>query len=282
MSEIERHQPAAGALAEQMRYAEALSGAGLVPDSFKRQPANVLVALDIARSMHESPWTVMSEMSVIGGRPSFSAKFIRSRVRQAGHRLRETYKDGVARAVIIRADDPDFEHVAEWDEAKARQHGLWDKGHWRKNPVLMLKNRALSECAREACYEVMGGVAYTSDEVMDFVPSERVEQDEDRPAAATRAPRRAAQSNRDAAMHALGADQPTELGDDQLTAYMDRIEKSTDKDELRALYNEVKPYAQADLLHELIMGRVQDLDQPAQAGEPVEPVEAELVEGDAA
>ena len=156
MSNIERHQPAPGGLSEQMRYAEALSGAGLVPDNFKRQPANVLVALDIARSMNESPWTVMSEMSVIGGRPSFSAKFIRSRVRQAGHRLRETYKDGVARAVIIRSDDPDFEHTAEWDEAKARQHGLWDKGHWRKNPELMLKNRALSECAREACYEEIG------------------------------------------------------------------------------------------------------------------------------
>ena len=77
MSNIERHQPAPGGLSEQMRYAEALSGAGLVPDSFRRQPANVLVALDIARSMNESPWTVMSEMSVIGGRPSFSAKFIR-------------------------------------------------------------------------------------------------------------------------------------------------------------------------------------------------------------
>lgn len=273
MTEIERHQPAAGALAEQMRYAEALSGAGLVPDNFKRQPANVLVALDIARSMGESPWTVMSEMSVIGGRPSFSAKFIRSRVRQAGHRLRETYKDGVARAVIIRADDPDFEHTAEWDEAKARQHALWDKGHWRKNPELMLKNRALSECAREACYEVMGGVAYTSDEVMDFTPSERVEDE-----GATRTQRPVARSNSEAAKHALATDTSVaEMGDDVFAGYMDRIEQSTDKDELRALYGEVKGYDRTDTLHDLIMGRVQDLDKPTD-----ETVEAELVEGDAA
>lgn len=275
MSNIERHTPAPGGLAEQMRYAEALSGAGLVPDSFKRQPANVLVALDIARSMHESPWTVMSEMSVIGGRPSFSAKFIRSRVRQAGHRLRETYTDGVARAVIIRADDPDFEHTAEWDEAKARQHALWDKGHWRKNPELMLKNRALSECAREACYEVMGGVAYTPDEVMDFAQSERAEH----PAPASRTRPQVARSNRDAAMQALNADnQPAELDDEQLAAYIERIENSADKDELRAIYAEVKGNQHTDMLHDLIVGRVADLDKPA--GDA--PVEAELIEEDAA
>lgn len=275
MSDIERHTPAPGGLAEQMRYAEALSGAGLVPDSFRRQPANVLVALDIARSMHESPWTVMSEMSVIGGRPSFSAKFIRSRVRQAGHRLRETYTDGVARAVIIRADDPEFEHTAEWDEAKARQHALWDKGHWRKNPELMLKNRALSECAREACYEVMGGVAYTSDEVMDFAPSERVEQS----ASASRTRPQVARSNRDAAMQALNADnQPAELDDEQLAAYMERIENSTDKNELRDIYTEVKGNQHTDMLHDLIVGRVADLDKPAADV----PVDAEIIEEDAA
>lgn len=272
MTDIERHNPAAGALSEQMRYAEALSGAGLVPDNFKRQPANVLVALDIARSMNESPWTVMSEMSVIGGRPSFSAKFIRSRVRQAGHRLRETYKDGVARAVIIRSDDPDFEHTAEWDEAKARQHGLWDKGHWRKNPELMLKNRALSECAREACYEVMGGVAYTSDEVLDFTPSERVQQAPQQGASRTR--QQGARSSRDAAMQALQPEPAVaDMGDDELAAIIERIEQSTDKDELRGLYNEVKGNQHTDMLHELIVGRVQDLDQPAEDA----PVDAEIV-----
>lgn len=159
-------------LDEAMRYSEAIAQAGLVPDAFKRRPADILVAQEIAKAMEESTWTVMSEMSLISGKPSFSAKFMRSRIRQAGHKLRESFdrETGVARAVIIRHDDPEFEHVAEWDQAKAEQHGLWGKGHWRKNPELMLKNRALSEVMREACYEVMGGVAYTPDEVQDFAP----------------------------------------------------------------------------------------------------------------
>ena len=86
--------------------------------------------------------------------------------------LRETFADGVARCVIIRCDDPEFEHVATWDEQKARRHGLWGKGHWLKNPELMLKNRALTECAREACFEAMAGIGYTPDEIQDFAKPE--------------------------------------------------------------------------------------------------------------
>ena len=167
---------AAATLPDRMRYAEALSAAGLLPDSFRGQPANVLLGMELAGALDLAPIVVINELAVIGGKPSFSAKFMRSLVRRAGHRVREFYADGVARCVIVRADDPEWEHVATWDEAKARQHDYWGKGHWRKNPELMLKNRALSECAREACPEVLGGVSYTPDEVADFVPTARVEQ----------------------------------------------------------------------------------------------------------
>ena len=167
---------AAASLPDRMRYAEALSTAGLLPDSFRGQPANVLLGMELAGALELAPIVVINELAVIGGKPSFSAKFMRSLVRRAGHRLRESYTDGVARCVIIRADDPEWEHVAQWDEGKARQHDYWGKGHWKKNPELMLKNRALSECVREACPEVLAGVAYTPDEVADFTPSARVEQ----------------------------------------------------------------------------------------------------------
>ena len=237
MSNIERHTGNAVpvSLDEQMRYARAVAEAGLAPNTFRAQPANVLIALDIAQSLNESAWTVMSEMSVISGRPSFSAKFMRSRVRQAGHKLRESYTDGVARAVIIRSDDPEFEHAAEWDEAKARDHDLWGKGHWRKNPELMLKNRALSEVVREACYEVMGGIAYTPDEIADFAGDAPAVQ-----ASASRTPKRAATSNHDRAAQALGIDTeqpepttPRTLSDDEFDKALAWIEKATNVDQLK-------------------------------------------------
>lgn len=150
----------------QMRHAETLAQANMLPDKFKGNPANVLVAQEIARSMGESTWVTMTELYFVGNVPTFSAKYMRSRVRAAGHILRETFdpKTMTATCTIIRKDDPDFEHVTTWNKAKAQTHGLWDKGHWKKNPELMLKNRAVSEGVREACNEVLGGVVYTREE----------------------------------------------------------------------------------------------------------------------
>lgn len=45
---------------------------------------------------------------------------------------------------------------------------MWGKGHWAKNPGLMLKYRAASECIRLACPEVLAGIKYTPEEVSEF------------------------------------------------------------------------------------------------------------------
>ena len=160
-------------LPDRMEYASKMSVSGLLPDVFRNQPANVMIGIALANALNMAPIIVMNELAVIGGKPSWSAKFMRALVRRAGHKLRESFADGVARCIIIRADDPDYEHVTEWDEAKARDHGYWGKGHWQKNAPLMLGNRALSECVRSACPEVLAGVSYTTDEVADFVPAAR-------------------------------------------------------------------------------------------------------------
>jgi len=156
----------------QMKHAELMSQANMIPDKFKGNPANVLVAQELAKAMGETTWVTMSELYFVGNVPTFSAKYMRSRVRAAGHILRERYdpETMTATCTIIRSDDPDYEHVVKWDKAKAVAHGLWDKGHWKKNHELMLKNRAVSECVREACNEVMGGVDYTREEAEEMVP----------------------------------------------------------------------------------------------------------------
>lgn len=154
-------------LSVQMKHAEILSQANMIPDKFKGNPANVLVAQELAQSMGESTWVTMSELYFVGNVPTFSAKYMRTRVRAAKHILRESFdpETMTATCTIIRHDDPDFEHTIRWDKAKAEAHELWGKRHWKKNPELMLKNRAVSECVREACNEVMGGVDYTREEV---------------------------------------------------------------------------------------------------------------------
>ena len=282
MNAIERHNPetfAITSLDEAMRYSTAIADAGIVPDSFKRQPANILVAQEIAKALGESVWVTMSEMSIISGRPSFSAKFMRSRVRQAGHKLREYFDEetGTAKAVIIRSDDPDFEHTSKWNRAKAEQHGLWGKGHWKKNPELMLKNRALSEVVREACYEVMGGVAYTPDEVQDFAPEPKQYQATRQPQAPQAQPQPQPQGNsaQDRLASALGA---TPANDEDAGVWAERIAEANSEQELMELYatastnprweSEIKP---------MFSARKQDFRQQAQ-----EAIDAEIVDTEAA
>lgn len=177
-------------LSVQMRHAEVMSKADMLPDKFKNKPANVLVAQELAQAMGESPWVTMSELYFVGNIPTFSAKYMRSRVRAAGHILREKFDASTmtATCTIIRKDDPDFEHVVTWDKAKAEAHGLWGKGHWKKNPQLMLSNRAVSENVRAACNEVMGGVSYTAEEAEHMKPVKAKAHREDIAAQAAAAP----------------------------------------------------------------------------------------------
>lgn len=284
MNAIERHNPetfAITSLDEAMRYSQAIADAGIVPDSFKSQPANILVAQEIAKALGESVWVTMSEMSIISGRPSFSAKFMRSRVRQAGHKLREYFDEetGTAKAVIIRSDDPDFEHTSKWNRAKAEQHGLWGKGHWKKNPELMLKNRALSEVVREACYEVMGGVAYTPDEVQDFAPEPKQYQATRQPQAepqAQQAPKPQGNSAQDRLANALGA---TPANDEDAAVWAKKIAEANSETELMELYatastnprweSEIKP---------MFSARKQDLQQEPEQ----EAIDGEIVDTEAA
>ena len=219
----------------QMRHAEVLSNSNMLPDKFKGNPANVLMAKEIANSMGETPWVTMTELYFVGNTPTFSAKYMRTRVRQAGHILRESFDESTmtATCVIIRSDDPEYEHVVTWNKAKAVAHGLWDKGHWKKNPQLMMKNRAVSECVREACNEVMGGVNYTPEEAesMQTVHATSTRMDVSRGADGVRAALAAKREPEP---------QPEPAHEDDSRDFDAEIAKASSKDELNQLMSDAQ------------------------------------------
>ncbi len=155
----------AGSLPERMRFAHALAGSNLLPRTYQQSPANVLVAMELGNALGIAPIVAINEVNVINGAPSLSASLMVALARQSGHKVRTTGDAESATTVIIRADDPDFEHSATWDVNKAKAAGLWGKGHWAKDPATMLKWRSISECVRMACSEVLAGIKYTPDEV---------------------------------------------------------------------------------------------------------------------
>lgn len=154
-----------GGLEAQMKYAQALAAASLIPKQYQRQPANILVAMEYGRSLGLDPVTAMQMVHVVEGKPAASAQLIGALVRRAGHRLRVTGDATKAVAEIIRKDDPDFVFRSEWTMDRARAAGLAGKGTWKQYPDAMLKARAITEVARDACPEALSGVAYTPEEL---------------------------------------------------------------------------------------------------------------------
>ena len=170
-------------LADQMEFARAVTSGGrassILPESYRDNPANVLIAVGLGQSMGLSPAESLYRIAVIKGKPSASAELIAANVRKAGHRLRVQVQEDPPRAVaeITRADDPESPIAITRDMAWAQRMGLANEPNYKKQPATMLSYRAITAAARLACPEALYGVAYTPDELSeapDARPSQRV------------------------------------------------------------------------------------------------------------
>jgi hypothetical protein len=175
-NEIERATPIATNLPDMVRYAEHLANAQLLPGQYRKQPANVLYAMEYGRTLGITPIAAITGIHVIEGKPSASAALISGLVRQAGHKLRVTGNSQKATAQIIRSDDPTFTYEVTWElhanpngNPNAEDAGLLKKDIWKKYPASMLKSRAISQVARDACEEVLFGLHYTPEELDVYV-----------------------------------------------------------------------------------------------------------------
>ncbi len=152
-------------LEAKIEYARFLAKAELLPKAFRDQPANILFAAEYGELLGLHPMAAITGINIIDGKPSISAGLISALVRRAGHKLRVKGDATSAFCQIIRADDPGFVYSSEWDMERAKTANLLHKSNWQHYPAAMLKARAVSECARDACQEVLLGIAYTPDEL---------------------------------------------------------------------------------------------------------------------
>ena len=152
-------------LTEKMEWSKAMAPSGLLPKQYQGNPANLLFAVEYADALGIERINAITSIHVIEGKPSASADLIAGLVRRAGHRLRITGDDTYAKAVILRADDPEFEYEALWTIDRARTAGLAGKSVWKNYPAAMLRSRAITEVARMAASDVLLGVIYTPEEL---------------------------------------------------------------------------------------------------------------------
>jgi hypothetical protein len=148
-----------------MDYAQALAQSNMLPAQFRKQPANVLWAMEYGRTIGLTPMAAITGVHVIEGKPSASAGLISGLVRRAGHKLRIKGDARAATCTIIRSDDPSEPFVVTFTIDDAKTAGLLNKDVWKRYPSSMLKARAISQCARDACEEVLFGLHYTPEEL---------------------------------------------------------------------------------------------------------------------
>lgn len=177
---------------DRLQHAQAVAQSTLIPDGYRNQPANVLWAMDLADALGVPFPQVMQTMAVMRGRMAMSADLMAAVVRRAGHKLRVREQGMSVTAAIVRQDDPDYEFTATWDEAKARQAGLWgQRGPWTQYPAQMLRSRAITEVCRQGASDALAGTIYSPDE-LEAAESNHNAADAEAAAAARHAPAAAA------------------------------------------------------------------------------------------
>lgn len=164
-------------LAEADIYSKAFA---LIPYQMRGNAGDMYLLMQIAKHLNVPFVTALRGLSFIGDKdvkPAMSAQLMSALVRNAGHTLREQWdpETNTATAVIIRKDDPSFEHISVWDEGKARVAGLWESTPtWVQYPKAMLTARAMSEVCRHAASEVLLGFSYVPEEFQTQESASRV------------------------------------------------------------------------------------------------------------
>jgi hypothetical protein len=148
--------------AQTKEIANALSSSDLVPDHFKKKPANVLIALEFAHRNDISPFAAMQSLFVIHGRVGLTASMAISLARKHNVWKSLVYKvegEGNTLAVTAIAKLHDDSEATATVTMKMANDAGWSKNAIYKSiPEQMLKYRAAVFLIRSHFPEVLFGM----------------------------------------------------------------------------------------------------------------------------
>ena len=158
------------------RIASALSKSSLVPEAYRDNIPNCLIALEMANRVGCSPLMTMQNLYVIQGRPSWSSTFIIASINSCGRfsPLRFSLKgEGMQRTCIASAIEKATGEVLEGPEvsmAMAKAEGWLGKNgsKWQTMPELMLRYRSAAFFGRLYAPEMLLGMQ-AAEEVADII-----------------------------------------------------------------------------------------------------------------
>tara|TARA_S200000501_G_scaffold238371_1_gene223400 strand:+ start:74 stop:685 length:612 start_codon:yes stop_codon:yes gene_type:complete len=159
------------------RQAKSLCESNLVPTDYRGQKGlpNCLVALEMSKRMRLSPLTVMQNLNIIHGTPSWSAQFIASQILGCGRFENFDYlvkgegETLEVQCIAKRVEDQKIVKGTAVSMKMARLEGWTRNSKYTSMPELMLRNRAATFFGRQYIPDLLLGVQ-TSEEVVDIQP----------------------------------------------------------------------------------------------------------------
>lgn len=166
------------------RVATMLTQSTMIPENFRNNLPNTMIALEMASRIGASPLMVMQNLYIIHGKPSWSATFIISAINACGRFTPLRY--------VLSGKGEDLECYA-WAKDKTGEtlkgttvtmkmavaEGWVSKSgsKWKTMPELMIQYRAATFFGRMYCPDILMGM-HTAEEVEDFTDTITWEQRE--------------------------------------------------------------------------------------------------------
>ena len=156
------------------RVAKIFAGSTMVPEQFKNNIGNCVIAINLADRMNADPFMLMQNMYIIKGKPSIEAKLAIALVNNSGKFTALQYrynKDKTACYAYAKRIDTGEECKGVTVSMKmAKDEGWYGKtgSKWKTMPELMLMYRAAMFFARAYCPEALFGMQ-SKEELYDIV-----------------------------------------------------------------------------------------------------------------
>lgn len=154
------------------RVARMLSTSTLIPEHFRNNIGNCVIALNYAERIKADPFMVMQNMYVVHGRPGVEGKLIIALVNQSGRfdplQFEESKVSCTAYAKEIKSGQILRGPTIDMDMVKAEGWLSKNGSKWQTMPQIMFRYRSAAFFARTYCPEVLLGMK-TVDEIEDMI-----------------------------------------------------------------------------------------------------------------
>jgi len=148
--------------------AESLAKTSFVPKAFAGKPAEVTAAIMAGQEIGLKPVAALRSIDVIQGKPSLSAVAMRGLVQSKGHEVWLEDQSETRAVVKGRRRGEETVQTSTWTIERAKKMGLLSKSTWKDQPQAMLIARATAELCRLIAADVILGMPYSREELLDI------------------------------------------------------------------------------------------------------------------